>query len=114
MTPARTSWRYGAPNAREYCRRKASAFAVGLAPAGREQVAVATGAERRRLAGGAGSVLTLTEPRAPSRTFWTSDGSRTAAGCGRVACGGLLDRRDDGQRCADEGEADDVPELLHR
>ena len=31
-------------------------------------------------------VLTLTEPRAPSRTFWTSDGSRTAgAGAGAGA-----------------------------
>src|ERR671912_989303 len=77
VTLFRTSWPYGAPNARAYWRRKASALAGGLARlAGNRSPPRPT--RRNDVLPVARDALTSTEPRAPSRTFWTSDGSRTA------------------------------------
>ena len=70
----------------------------------RERGRLAGGARGAGLDGAAGSLSDLLDE---------CGFARRGCGCRRVACCGLLDRRDDGQRCAHEGEADDVPQLLH-
>src|SRR6478735_8971214 len=77
LTDARTSWRYGAPNARAYCRRNASALPIGRASLDGYR-SPPTPARMDDALPVARDELTSTEPWAPSRTFWTSDGSRTA------------------------------------
>src|SRR6187401_414283 len=77
LTEVRTSWRYGAPNARAYCRRNASALPIGRASLDGYR-SPPTPARMDDALPVARDELTSTEPWAPSRTFWTSDGSRTA------------------------------------